>query len=282
MEQEEEKWRQIVDDKDAELQQTRSALSQAQVERQADLVRWEIVFCSLHVVTSIVWSFSFLTKSPIGEFGFGIDCIIVITEVCFITILIYWSCSPVVNNDDDSGKNCMIWYALICTCLVSSVPYSTDHRYWSHMVILNNDEWALFLSQPYFPNFKSIWISSLEYFSYLWDGEMVDLLTVWRQTTPQWVETKKSTHPIPRQNIFPISSGAIEFASERACERMSAVLCMSKTMSCLHAFFYFCMRNSFCIWAFSSFENLIPFHYFVYDKMFVVWARFVGMNQIDN
>ena len=54
MEQEEEKWRQIVDDKDAELQQTRSALSQAQVERQADLVRWEIVFCSLHVVTSIV------------------------------------------------------------------------------------------------------------------------------------------------------------------------------------------------------------------------------------
>jgi len=39
VEEEEEKWRQIVEEKDGEIQRTRSALSQAQVERQADLVR---------------------------------------------------------------------------------------------------------------------------------------------------------------------------------------------------------------------------------------------------
>ncbi len=40
VEEEEEKWRQIVEEKDGEIQRTRSALSQAQVERQADLVRY--------------------------------------------------------------------------------------------------------------------------------------------------------------------------------------------------------------------------------------------------
>ena len=39
VEEEEEKWRQIVEEKDEEIQRTRSALSQAQVEKQADLVR---------------------------------------------------------------------------------------------------------------------------------------------------------------------------------------------------------------------------------------------------
>lgn len=39
VEQEEEKWRRIVQDKDAEIQETRTALSHVQVERQADLVR---------------------------------------------------------------------------------------------------------------------------------------------------------------------------------------------------------------------------------------------------
>merc|ERR1719334_215455 len=39
VEEEEEKWRRIVQDKDAEIQETRTALSHVQVERQADLVR---------------------------------------------------------------------------------------------------------------------------------------------------------------------------------------------------------------------------------------------------